>query len=109
MNLPIFTLIKTLRNLFFKIPLLAVWNITDFCNQNCLYCNAHTNNGNRDVSEKEATVIVQKIKKMGIKYVYVQGGEPLLHEKLENIISIIINSGLKPTVLTNGILLTKDF
>src|SRR6056297_1209811 len=108
-------MLKVVRSFFRLIhnkPILAVWNITERCNQDCLYCNLHENQNEDKYNELSIEKIRRKIrflKKMGIEYIYLQGGEPLLRLDIKEIISTMIAHDIKPTIITNGTLLDLSF
>lgn len=50
----------------------------------------------------------KSLRKFGIGYVFIQGGEPTLRSDLIAIIDVFISYKIKPTVITNGILMDKE-
>lgn len=51
---------------------------------------------------------VKKLSRFGVRYVFLQGGEPLIRKDIIQIIDIFLKYRIKPTVITNGILLTPE-
>jgi len=51
---------------------------------------------------------VKKLSKFGIRYVFIQGGEPLIRKDIIQVIDLFLKYRIKPTVITNGILLTPE-
>jgi MoaA/NifB/PqqE/SkfB family radical SAM enzyme len=49
-----------------------------------------------------------ELSRFGVGYVFLQGGEPLMREDLLDIVDEFILNDIKPTIITNGLLLTKD-
>lgn len=86
---------------------MAVWNITDRCNFDCLYCNSHKPGAKNPEYDKLITTL-KYIKDFGIGCVYLQGGEPTIHKNLTQILSDILEVGIKPTIITNGSFLTEN-
>ena len=52
--------------------------------------------------------MAKRLKSFGVGYVFIQGGEPTLRKDLVEIIDIFIKHKIKPTVITNGILLSRE-
>lgn len=50
---------------------------------------------------------VIKLSNSGIGYVFLQGGDPLIRKDIIQIADIFLLNGIKPTIITNGILLTR--
>lgn len=78
--------------------------ITNSCNLNCSFCN----NNKRDkqfMSLDNFKYIIEDIKKY-TKYIYLHvKGEPLLHPKLNSILQICDDNGIRVNITTNGTLL----
>lgn len=53
----------------------------------------------------EIAVKARELRRGGVGYVFLQGGEPTLRADLLDIVDIFLNEEIKPTVITNGILL----
>lgn len=96
---------RTLINLILKRPILAIYDVTKLCNQRCLMCNIwKTQSHDMDLGKLETEV--KKLSHFGIRYVFIQGGEPLIRKDIIEIIDLFLKYRIKPTVITNGILLT---
>lgn len=85
----------------------AYINIIGKCNFRCVYCSAD------DIMAKSTTMTVEDIKKIIIMLkgkhvcrINVTGGEPFLHEYIEEIIQILMRD-FSVSLLTNGTLITK--
>jgi MoaA/NifB/PqqE/SkfB family radical SAM enzyme len=50
----------------------------------------------------------RNLAKFGVGYVFLQGGEPLIRQDIFDIVDSFILSGIKPTIITNGLLLTEE-
>lgn len=57
--------------------------------------------------EKTADIISHAVK-MGVENIAISGGEPFLHPEIKEIISIINENGLTPTIITNLTLLDEE-
>ena len=82
--------------------------ITRRCNLYCDYC-YQTNDPHSDKTlfqvEKEVTTILRLRK---CDTMFISGGEPLLHPELKMIVKMIKSYHVKPVLVTNGHLLTKE-
>ena len=80
--------------------------ITNICNLNCSFCSKDYLE-KKEMSLEEFKIIIEKIKPY-TDYIYLHvKGEPLLHSKLNEILTICDNEGIKVNITTNGTLL-KD-
>lgn len=100
-------MIRTLFNVLFKRPILAVYDVTKLCNQRCLMCNIWKTKSD-DMSLEQLEEEVKKLSRFGVGYVFIQGGEPLIRKDIIEVIDLFLKYHIKPTVITNGILLTYD-
>lgn len=96
-----------LLNVIRKRPVLAIFDVTKHCNQYCPMCNIPDNHA-EDMSLDQIKELAAKLRKFGICYVFIQGGEPLIRDDTVDIVDIFISKGIKPTVITNGVLLNKS-
>lgn len=82
-------------------------NTTTRCNLNCKYCLrdfSKLNDIPLDLFEK----ILKESKEFRINYVALTGGEPMLHDKFQNLIEIIIENNFFYCINTNGTLIKKN-
>ena len=107
MSMRMLQLTRVARNVLLQKPIMAVFDITNLCNQRCLMCNIWKSESDHMPLEK-ITEIADTLAKFGLGYVYLQGGEPTLRKDLLQIVDILIERGIKPNVNTNGMLLTED-
>lgn len=84
--------------------------ITSQCNLKCLYChNNDYSNKEDDMTTEEIITLVKNIKNVfPINKVLLTGGEPLLNKDIVYIVEAITSLGIKPDLVTNGKLLTKE-
>ncbi|MBR3621306.1 MAG: radical SAM protein [Clostridia bacterium] len=94
-------------NIIRKRPVLAIFDVTKHCNQRCPMCNIPDNQA-PEMSLDEIKNLVKKLRKFGIGYVFLQGGEPLIRKDIIDIADAFISEGIKPTIITNGVLLTRE-
>lgn len=80
--------------------------ITNKCNLNCSFCSEVKKN-KKEMTIDEFKIVISKIKEY-TDYIYLHiKGEPLLHSKLDEILTICDNENINVNITTNGTLL-KD-
>jgi MoaA/NifB/PqqE/SkfB family radical SAM enzyme len=100
-------MIRTAKNILLKKPILSIYDVTKLCNERCPMCNIWKTKSD-DMNLTEIENIARRLKKFGVGYVFIQGGEPTLRKDLVDIVDIFIKCKIKPTVITNGILLNRE-
>lgn len=80
------------------------WNITACCNQSCKYC--HRFLGIKDLSYDENLAILNNLKQSGVNSITWTGGEALLLDRIDDLLKISYEMGIKNKIITNGKLLT---
>lgn len=89
-----------------------LWEITPRCNMNCKHCLFYMGNGKKcsdEITMEQAFEIIDNIKKdKSIKAIWISGGEPLLRKDIVEICKYIKEAGIKPSISTNGVLLTEE-
>jgi len=99
-----------MARLGFKAPIYVDLSITDACNLNCSYCYADA--GPLKINNFKFTDIknlFDKLSSMGVHYVRIAGGEPLLHPDILKILNAACEAPFLTSMSTNGILLDKSF
>lgn len=84
-----------------KVPFSVNFKITNRCNRNCQYCNYPSN----EVQEMTTTQIISMInqfKKMGMRKLSINGGEPLLREDLGEIVTYVSSNNIMTVITSNG-------
>lgn len=96
-----------IKNILLGRPFLVVFNLTRRCNSICPMCSIwKTPSKIKDeLNLEEIEAIFKELKSYGVKHVFLQGGEPLLRKDIIQIIEMLIDLGLNPTLITNGLLL----
>ena len=101
-------LTSVLRSVVIGGPITATVSVTDRCNARCGICpywniKAQTDD---ELRPNEYHALARKIRELGVCFVSLGGGEPLLRNDLEEIVAALKSSGLWVSVTTNGSLLT---
>ncbi len=80
--------------------------ITNYCNLSCSFCSKDLRE-KKEMTIDEFKIVIEKIKDY-TKNIYLHvKGEPLLHSKLDEILSICEENNLNIRITTNGTLLSK--
>ena len=84
-------------------------DITYNCNSKCRYCQWSTNNSlkNRNISIDKLLITREKLEKMEISKIVINGGEPLLSEDLDLILDHYHDINFQSKMISNGILLNE--
>lgn len=87
-------------------PILCNYYVTYRCNAKCGFCDIWEQPSPMvDLEEVRSNLI--DLKKLGVRIVDFTGGEPLLHTRLHEMLSIAKELGFKTSVTTNGLLYPK--
>lgn len=88
---------------FLEAPIYVQWVATHRCNYSCEHCG--TNAGlalSNELSTQEATTLINEMADMGVKFLSVTGGEPLLRKDLFQILKLAKKRGIKVGFVTHG-------
>lgn len=89
------------------------FNITNYCNKNCLYCNVNICNDINTSAFMPITVIEEYIHtlfptgKCSNSIIYLSGGEPFFHKDIFNIIELINTYDAQVVIYSNGSSITQ--
>ncbi len=87
---------------------ILIWNLTNVCNLYCKHCYSSANqNKTGELSEEEIYQIIQKLKDVGVRFVILSGGEPLMREDIFRIAKKLKEQGMNTYLSTNGILIDE--
>jgi len=85
-----------------KSPVTLTIDLTNRCNNKCPHCISYLKNS-EDINYKTVLRILKDAKNMGVRGIVITGGgEPLLYERLSDIIQIGTNINLKFGMITSG-------
>lgn len=88
-----------------KRPVSVSLNITDICNQNCIYCEIgrliETKRKKR-LSVNDIKWIIDEMRKIGIPRISINGGEPFLFSGIFDIVEYASNNNIQCAITTNG-------
>ena len=97
---------KPLANLVRGRPVMAVFEICLRCNSRCGYCDLPLNEGRYEMSRDEIRRVFAGLYATGLRYVFVQGGEPTLRKDLPDVLDDLAAIGFGLCLVTNGTRLT---
>jgi MoaA/NifB/PqqE/SkfB family radical SAM enzyme len=93
---------KPVQNLIQGRPLLAVFQVCLRCNSACGYCELPLNQGRYEMTRQEILTVFGKLYGEGLRFLFLQGGEPLLRRDLPEIVDDLAKEGFFITLVTNG-------
>lgn len=80
------------------------YEITNKCNLNCQHCmNKSTKDAFAGLDFNKIKVLLQELWDNDVRYLYISGGEPLLHPQFDEIITTAHNIGFQMMLATNSI------
>lgn len=87
--------------------------LTDRCNSDCAYC-AHAisfsnENNFHDLPHDLVLKTISESALLGVSAIILSGGEPLVRSDIYEIIESIVDHGIVPVLLTNGLLLSETW
>jgi|GEM_PF-853524 len=93
-------------------PVFVGLYITNSCNLRCKYCFANPDNRfatrpKAGLSLEQVKRIVDELYEMGCRWIFLLGGEPLLHPDIGPIVDHIVGKGILIHILTNGTLIEE--
>lgn len=86
-----------------------VWDLTSWCNANCLHC--YANAGARDILEPttdQVYQIIDQLEELGTILIGFSGGECLGRQDIFDILKYTSYKGISSSLSTNGILINPD-
>ncbi len=91
-------------------PIRASLWVTSRCNSDCAYCSFRMSlsKSRLDLSLEKIQKTIRDLADLGVKLLFISGGEPLLHKDIKQICNYAASLGLIVQLATNGLLLTHD-
>lgn len=91
-----------------KRPINIMWAVTNRCDGHCAYCRIPARKM-RELSTKEALILLDKMIKSGLRRLGIWGGEPLLRQDLPILLRRAKKAGVYVTIDTNGHLIPERY
>lgn len=92
-----------------KIPFQVGMHITDRCNLRCKYCYIDFDHAYKDMSLEGAKKIITGARECGTERISLQGGEPLAHKNIGDMVNLIKDLGMECNINTNGFFVPRRF
>jgi MoaA/NifB/PqqE/SkfB family radical SAM enzyme len=93
------------------VPAICDVSVTNVCNATCNFCAYAHDKGivtdRRWVDQAKFAEAMPILHRRGVRYVNFQGGEPLLHPKIDMLVADVLANGMTPALITNGWLLPQ--
>lgn len=97
-------------------PRFIMFKLTERCNSSCIYCGYSAKKRSSIYKPKKDLITLNKCQdileqagRLGVLGIAYNGGEPLLHESITEIIASTINNNISPILMTNGLLLPEKW
>lgn len=90
-----------------EIPRTIIWLITGRCNLNCIHCYASRFSNISELPLAEKLRLIKEAHELGVHHISLTGGEVMILDELENILSTIKDHELSVSMVTNGILINE--
>ena len=86
-----------------------IWNLTQKCNLSCKHC--YSSSGpekKKELTKEEALSLIPSLKKAGVRFAILSGGEPLLRDDVFLIAEELRSKGIRTYLSTNGLLVNRS-
>lgn len=87
-------------------PVSLTYEVTYCCNLDCKYCDRHTPLSS-EMRYDEIFTALEQFYDLGMRRTLLDGGDPLLHKHIDEIVRWLVQKGVEVEMNTNGILVPK--
>ena len=87
-------------------PLSLTYEVTWLCNLSCGYCDRHTPMRN-ELTQEEIFSALDEFRMLGMLHTHLDGGDPLTHRHIDEIVDWLTQRGVTVSLNSNGILVPK--
>lgn len=91
-----------------RIPINVQFEITQKCNFDCYYCYEKNLRSSKEINLEQVKNILDQLEAMGILFVELTGGEPLVRKEFLEILRYMNQKGFFISIITNGSCLTEE-
>ncbi len=83
---------------------IVVWNITRTCNLRCVHCysDSEAKNYPGELTWEQMQAVVEDVSAYEVPGLLLSGGEPLVHPRFDDLLTMACGKGLRVTLSTNG-------
>lgn len=86
-----------------------IWVFTSLCNLNCKHCYVKPRfSGLRELSLEEKGRLLREAGELGVEWIGLSGGEPLIHPHLPFIVTTAHDEGIELSIVTSGQALNEE-
>ena len=89
-----------------SLPVLVL-NVHSRCNCRCVMCDIWKTRESRELRSTDLERQLHSIRHLGVRWVVLTGGEPLLHSHLDRLVAMLRKENIRITLLTTGLLLKR--
>ncbi len=94
------------RHTIHRLPV-VVLHVHSRCNCRCVMCDIWQAKQTQELSRAQLDALLPHFERLGVEWVVLTGGEPLLHHDLPSICEPLRQAGIRVTLLTTGLLLKR--
>ena len=87
-------------------PLSLTYEVTWLCNLSCGYCDRHTPMRN-ELTQEQIFSALDEFRRLGMLHTHLDGGDPLTHRHIDEIVDWLTQRGVTVSLNSNGILVPK--
>ena len=87
-------------------PISVGFEITHLCNLACSYCDRHTPAPD-EMTLEQIRRALGELCDLGMRHVSLDGGEPLAHKSIDDVVALLVSRGVRVFMNTNGILVPR--
>ena len=84
------------------------WLVTLRCNLRCSHCYVASPRESQELSTEESVKFIRHLGELGVPWMFLSGGEPLLRKDIEVILRELREAGIRVLLSTNGTLITPE-
>jgi len=89
------------------VPLKGIIELTEYCNLRCFFCVLGSQKNKQAWRYDNLINTINELCKIGTYFIEISGGEPLLYEKLPEVLISLRSKGFKVKIITNGVAITS--
>lgn len=84
------------------------WFVSNKCNLSCIHCGVSANDRKfNEITLEQFENLIPKLKDLGVEYITLTGGEPLLRKDIIEIITLLKSNNFKVGMVSNGTYIDK--
>lgn len=93
---------------YFKAPISLVWELTGKCMSSCIYCSGGFPRKTVELTHEEKIRLARELIDLKIFMISLSGGDPLLCDDLEEIVSLFTENGINVMLCTPGLYVEEE-